>query len=348
MHPQETMIKANAAYMPLRDKSVQAIITSPPYWSLRKYDVPDMIWPDGWRGQLGLEPTPELYLSHLMQVMAECWRVLREDGICWINLGDTYAGSGGAGGDYSPGGLREGQPKYRQGKINLKPKSLCLIPERFVIACQEAGWIIRNMIIWYKRNHMPSSVKDRFAIAHEKIFMLAKQGQYYFNLDAVRMPSNEPNNARPRMGQGKQTIYNQKRTKPFNLRVRDAKRKGKEALQYQASEEEIVRYEQKQGQVKNYSDFTQLLRGKNPSDVWDITTQPYPLAHYSTFPEKLVERMMLCSTRPGDRVLDPFCGSGTTGRVAIRLRRRPIMLDLGYHDQQTKRMNGVQIELGIG
>jgi site-specific DNA-methyltransferase (cytosine-N4-specific) len=390
------MIKANAAYMPLKEKSVQSIITSPPYWGLRCYDIPNMVWGgtidcehqweqyeyqqpcqsgyvgksakvgatkagvqnihgkhngvclkcEAWLGSLGLEKTPELYLSHLMQVMAECYRVLKDDGVCWINLGDTYAGSGGAGGDYSPGGLREGQPKYRQSKTRIKPKSLCLIPERFVVACQEAGWIIRNTIIWYKRNHMPSSVKDRFGVAHEKIFMLTKQGKYCFDLDAVREPS----------------IGN---FKPFNQRVRDAKRKGREAPQYRASEKEIAQYEQKWNQVPGqspttfsrkrhtgyYSEDGDLLvnpLGKNPGDVWDITTQPYPDAHYSTFPEKLVERMMLCSSKPGDRVLDPFAGSGTTGRVAIRLRRRPVMLDLGYHGQQAKRMNGVQIELGTG
>jgi site-specific DNA-methyltransferase (cytosine-N4-specific) len=157
---------------------------------------------------------------------------------------------------------------------------------------------------------MPCSVKDRFAVAHEKVFMLVKQGKYRFYLDAVREPHKEVSLKRVEGG------LKTNRCHKIN--------------------------------VEKMGNRFCSPKGKNPGDVWDITTQGYSEAHFATFPEKLVTRMMLCSTRPGDRVLDPFVGSGTTGRVAIRLRRRPVMLDLGYHDQQAKRMNGVQIELGIG
>lgn len=269
-----------------------------------------MIWPDGWRGQLGLEPTVELYLSHLMQVMAECWRVLRDDGICFVNLGDTYAGSGGAGGDYNKGGKRSGQPKYKQGKTNIKPKSLCLVPERFIIACQDTGWIIRNSIIWHKPNSMPSSVKDRFSVTHETVFMLTKQGKYSFDLDAVRIPYVPDSDIEYRAELRKGKVYNSKEPYKDNFPA---------------------------------PQFNPL--GKNTGDVWRIATHPYPDTHYATFPEKLVERMLLCSTKPGDRVLDPFGGSGTVGRVAIRLQRIPVLLDLAYHDQQSKRMERVQVEM---
>jgi site-specific DNA-methyltransferase (cytosine-N4-specific) len=363
------MIKANAVHMPLQNKSVQSIITSPPYWGLRKYDVPDMVWDgdpkcehgfevvshidkrgtggnklngrnpytegearlnysDGhcqkcgaWRGQLGLELTPGQYIEHLMLIMAECWRVLKDDGVCFVNLGDTYAGSGGAGGDYCLGGIKSGQPKYKQGKSNIKRKSLCLVPERFAIACQRAGWIIRNSIIWNKPNAMPSSVKDRFSVTHEKVFMMTKQGKYSFDLDAVRVAH--------------LTAF-----KPFKVRVRDAKKqKSKEAPQYRASKEGTGSYQQE----SSVAQINPL--GKNPGDMWSIPSQPYPGTHYSTFPEALVERMLLCSTKAGDTVLDPFGGSGTVGRVAIRLQRKPVLIDLGYHDQQAKRLNNVQVEI---
>jgi site-specific DNA-methyltransferase (cytosine-N4-specific) len=362
----EAMIKANALQIPLKDKSVQSLITSPPYWGLRKYDVPDVGWGGdekcehdfsmkirkgvsggtksakvqikgknnfqivtdtqsgfctkchAWQGQLGLEPTPGQYITHLMQVMAECWRVLRDDGVCFVNLGDTYGGSWGnfgaregkqrtrKSGFYK----RRGQPDqtYKPPSIQCKPKSLCLIPERFVIACQEQGWIIRNSIIWYKRNAMPSSVKDRFNVAQEKIFMMSKRGKYYFNLDAVR----------ERHKGVTDEMYEKAKQNPYH---------GKGDLS------------------AAYKYVPGNLSGKNPGDVWDITTQGFSGAHFATFPERLAERMILCSTRPGDIVCDPFGGSGTVGRVAIRLRRKPVLLDLGYHDQQAKRLNNVQLQL---
>jgi site-specific DNA-methyltransferase (cytosine-N4-specific) len=303
------MIKANALHMPLKDKSAQSIITSPPYWSLRKYNVPDAVWPDGWQGQLGLEPTPELYIAHLMQVMAECWRVLRDDGVAFINLGDTYAANRSYQVPQTKYKIEYGLPsKVPRG---IKPKSLCLIPERFALACQEQGWIIRNSIIWYKRNAMPSSVKDRFNVAHEKIYMMSKQRKYYFDLDVVLEPY----------------------TKPLN-------RWGGEQLR--ANGESSWDKGTGQGTYRNRN-MRPNPRGKNPGDVWDITTQGYPDAHFATFPEKLAERMIICSTKPGDIVLDPFGGSGTVGRVAIRLQRKPGLLDLGYHHLQKKRMDRVQL-----
>jgi DNA modification methylase len=152
------VIKANAAHMPIQDKSVQSIITSPPYWGLREYNIHDVEWPDGWRGQLGNEPTPKLYISHLMLVMAECWRVLRDDGVCFVNLGDTYGGSGQGGYGNWWKHLPAGALPRTARRSKIKPKSMCLIPERFAIGCFESGWIIRNSIIWHKPNGIPSSV----------------------------------------------------------------------------------------------------------------------------------------------------------------------------------------------
>lgn len=382
------IIKANSIYMPLKDKSVQAIITSPPYWGLRKYDVPDIIFPGwkrlglpckralgyceildengicercgAWRGQLGLEPTPELYISHLMQVMSECWRVLREDGVCWVNLGDTYSGSGGAGGDYAPNGLRAGQPKYRQGRPGVKTKSLCFIPERFAIACLEAGWIIRNKVIWHKPNGMPSSVKDRFAVKWEQVYMLVKQGKYYFDLDVVRTRAKQSSIERVQraVSNNNKWVNGPEGKNPHNLSQPRPNRKMDKGdspslhRNYKGAgnrgREQGCAISNHQFEGGDYLVAPPSLKGVNPGDVWNISTQGYPGAHFATFPPKLIERMLLCSTKPGDIVLDPFGGSGTVGRVAIKYRRHPVLLDLGYQEQQTERLNNVQVNLCLG
>jgi len=138
---------------------------------------------------LGAEPTPEAFIGHLILVMREMWRVLRDDGVCFVNLGDSYNGSGGAGGDYNPGGSKEGQPKYPGRKIStLKPKDLMLIPARFALAAQAEGWYIRSAMPWIKRNCMPESVTDRPATTIESIYMLAKSEKYYFDMEAIKQP----------------------------------------------------------------------------------------------------------------------------------------------------------------
>jgi len=145
-----------------------------------------------WRGQLGLEPTWQMYVDHLVEIGREIKRVLRKDGSYYLVLGDTYFGSGGAGGDYNKGGMREGQPRYKQGKgskcIVSKPKQKLLIPYRVAIALQEDGWICRNDITWHKPNAMPSSVRDRLTTTTERVFHLVKSPRYYYDLDAIRQP----------------------------------------------------------------------------------------------------------------------------------------------------------------
>ena len=136
----------------LPSESVHCVVTSPPYWCLRDYHV---------EGQIGLEQSPEDYVSRLVAVFGEVRRVLRPDGTLWLNLGDCYNGSGGAGGDYNKGGLKEGQPKYPGRKIaRLKPKDLVGIPWRVAFALQADGWYLRSDIIWHKPNPMPESVTD--------------------------------------------------------------------------------------------------------------------------------------------------------------------------------------------
>jgi site-specific DNA-methyltransferase (adenine-specific) len=155
----------------LPDESIDCVITSPPYWALRNYGV---------EGQLGLEPTFQEYLEKLWEIFDEVYRVLKPTGTCWVNLGDTYSGSGkGAGynGKSKEVWRFSKRPKIREG---IPSKSLCLIPERFAIGMIERGWILRNEIIWHKPNCMPQSVKDRFTVDFEKIFFFVKQRKYYF------------------------------------------------------------------------------------------------------------------------------------------------------------------------
>jgi DNA modification methylase len=153
---------------------IDMCVCSPPYWALRKYDAPDVDY-NGWKGQLGLEPTFDLYLSHLCDIFDEVKRVLKPEGTLWVNIGDTYGG-GGTGG--------HPDNKYKQAfgmrAVPYSPKSLCLIPFRFAIEMVNRGWILRNTIIWHKPNCMPSSAKDRFTVDFEYLFFFSKQKKYYF------------------------------------------------------------------------------------------------------------------------------------------------------------------------
>jgi DNA modification methylase len=152
-----SLIQGNALHIPLKDKSVQLCCFSPPYWNLRKYSVSDIDFPDGWKGQMGLEPTINQFLDNLMLTMAEVWRVLRDDGVCFVNLADK-----------------------------LVNKSLCLVPQKFAICCQEAGWIVRSEIIFSKKNPMPESCRDRPTKSHEQIWMLTKKEKYFWDQEAVK------------------------------------------------------------------------------------------------------------------------------------------------------------------
>lgn len=163
------------------NKFLDCVITSPPYWQLRDY---------GYEGQWGLEPTYNEYLEHLWEMMDEIWRVLKDDGTVWVNLGDTYGGgNSGKGGD--AGKHKNKNPnikgtKFENGVKKPLNKCLLLLPHRFAIGCIDRGWIVRNDIIWAKRNGMPESITDRFSKKHEYFFFMTKSEKYYFNLDAIR------------------------------------------------------------------------------------------------------------------------------------------------------------------
>ena len=251
--------------------------------------------------QIGLEQTPAEYVDNLVQVFREVWRILRDDGTVWLNLGDSYNGSGGAGGDYIEGGLKEGQPKYPGRHINnLKLKDLIGIPWMVAFALRDDGWYLRQDIIWHKPNPMPESVKDRCTKAHEYIFLLSKSAKYYYDNEAVKEPAVEG------------TDLGVLRSKCH-------------------TDGEFVTWHNPNIKKRQDAGVDSRAAGsgfRNKRDVWTVTTKPYKGAHYATFPPKLIEPMILAGCPAGGIVLDPFVGSGTTVMVANHLGRKGIGLDL--------------------
>ena len=248
--------------------------------------------------QLGLEATPEEYVSNLAEVFREVRRVLRNDGTLWLNLGDSYATGGGAVGR-CPGGGEQGERFLRQGHINtqpnrmpipgLKPKDLVGIPWRVAFALQADGWWLRSDIIWNKPNPMPESVTDRPTKAHEYIFLLTKSARYYYDAEAIAEVS----------------VYDgAQRSQPRgDFSGKGAAKPGLEP-------------------------FRSVGPTRNKRTVWTVTTKPYAEAHFATFPTKLIEPCVLAGCPEGGTVLDPFAGSGTTGMVALRAGRRFIGIEL--------------------
>ena len=231
----------------LEPQSVQTCVTSPPYWGLRDYGV---------EGQLGLEKTPQEFVANMVEVFRGVRRVLRDDGTCWLNIGDSYA--------QSEIRNRNGNTKYldrpdfaagtnqsgRKLNHGLKPKDLCLIPERLAIALQDDGWWIRSRIAWCKKSSMPESVTDRPTSAWEHIWLLTKSARYYYDAEAVKTSN-----------------------------------------------------------------------GANLRNYWVLGPEPYPEAHFATFPSEIPRRCIKAGSRPRDTVLDPIHGSGTTAAVAQELDR---------------------------
>lgn len=272
----------------LPDNSINCCVTSPPYWGLRDYGV---------EGQIGLEKTPEEYVANMVEVFREVKRVLRKDGTLWLNLGDSYNGSGGAGGDYNKGGLKEGQPKYPGRKVaGLKPKDLVGIPWRVAFALQVDGWYLRQDIIWHKPNPLPESVKDRCTKAHEYIFLLAKSSQYYYDNEAIK------EDAKPES----------------EKRYKSTFHTGKKEISGQG----------RPGNVSNTPGYKKWTGKRNKRSVWTVTVKPFKEAHFATFPPDLIKSCILAGCPAGGVVLDPFIGSGTTGMVAAMYQRNFIGFEL--------------------
>jgi DNA modification methylase len=335
-------------------ESVQTCVTSPPYWGLRDYGTGR--WEGGeescdhrradWSkissgktrnscrpgraevpspqfgrtcgkcgaqridNQIGLEATPDDFCAALVDVFREVRRVLKKDGTCWVNLGDTYLAQQGNG--------FNGQKRLDAANLNvkvkrpagMKPKDLCGIPWMVAFALRADGWYLRSDIIWAKPNPMPESIKDRPTKAHEYIFLLSKSERYFYDAAAIAEQAS--------CTDGTMRFSN------ANALARNLGNAGTG------------------NEVKPSA--AQPLRPdvRNARSVWSITTQPYPEAHFATFPEALPEKCILAGSRHGDVVLDPFTGSGTTGAVAIRLGREFVGCELNqaYAELARKRIGG--------
>lgn len=264
-------------------ESVHCVVTSPPYWGLRDYKTEPQVWPDGWRGSLGLEPMPDLYVQHLVEIFREVRRVLRRDGTLWLNMGDSYA----AARSYQVPDTKwrdVGNEKASEVPVGLKPKDLLGMPWRVAFALQADGWWLRSDIIWSKPNPMPESVTDRPTKAHEYLFLLAKAERYFYDGEAIKEPIGESMLAAIERG------------------PRDAPSGG---YQHDAHN----RFGKTSGN-RAFSDLASLDRiraGRNRRTVWTIATEPFPEAHFAVYPQKLVEPCILAGT--SEKGCCPECGA---------------------------------------
>lgn len=259
----------------LPDGSVQTIVTSPPYYGLRAYDTEPQVWGGAsgsvWRGELGQEPTPAFFVEHLVTIFRECRRVLRKDGLCFVNLGDSYAGNGHLGkqGQTGQRASRTFTATGAKPKVDYPSKSLMNIPHRFAIAMGDDGWIHRSSIIWHKPNAMPESVTDRPSQSHEYIFMFAKHSRYFYDATAI---------AEPATGHGQGTL-------------------GVHMGQKLHVDEKIGQTHIHHGHGRTTLKSTEFST-RNARSVWSIPTSPYAAAHFATFPAELAEKMILAGSSP--------------------------------------------------
>lgn len=331
----------------MADESVDCCITSPPYWGLRDYGTAkweggdaecDHIQSENKHGgdradrnqegykkqyknicpkcgairkdkQLGLEKTPEEYVANMVQLFREVKRVLKDDGVLWLNLGDSYASNG----CYLHSWMEKhpekkhlhtenaekykDTPAFRGGEYRIKPKDLVGIPWRVALALQADGWWLRQDIIWHKPNPMPESVRDRCTKSHEYIFLLSKQARYYYDQDACREKTgNEISEEEYAKLDGRRHFHEHDLT---------------------------------QGMMQYNPEFKSATHplGRNKRSVWTVATKPYKEAHFATYPPDLILPCVK-TARPDAVILDPFFGSGTTGLVAVQNGRRYIGIDL--------------------
>jgi DNA modification methylase len=277
----------------LPDRSVQMCVTSPPYFGLRDYGVD---------GQIGLEKTPEQFIARLVDVFREVRRVIADDGTCWINIGDSYCSTAPGtrnapqtkGSSDKPEQWANTRPKTPEG---MKPKDLIGIPWMLAFALRADGWYLRQDIIWHKPNPMPESVRDRCTKSHEYIFLRSKSEKYFYDHEAVKESAVWQRENNPEWQHARAAT---------NSKKHEANRNGKS------------------GGFSSWSPE----QGRNRRSVWTVSNRPYKGAHFAVFPPALVEPCILAGSRPGDVVLDPFNGSGTTGQVALQHGRQYVGIEL--------------------
>ena len=309
-----------------QDECCQMCVTSPPYYGLRDYGVD---------GQIGLEETPEAYVEKLVEVFREVKRVLKDDGVLWLNLGDSYAGSHGNGNyPQTNTGMNSesaGFVKYESPTKDvpgIKSKDLIGIPWMVAFALRKDGWYLRSDIIWNKPNPMPESVTDRPTKAHEYIFLMSKSQKYFYDAEEIAEDSVDEESYSGRRYSGRRFRG------PKTIFLRNGYAPKMNAQTFDKGGPEIT--------GKTYGK-------RNKRDVWTVTTKPYKEAHFATFPPDLIEPCILAGSRPGDVVLDPFFGSGTTGEVAQEKGRHWVGIELNpaYVELATKRINAARVPLFV-
>jgi DNA modification methylase len=305
----------------LPDESVNCCVTSPPYYGLRDYGVD---------GQIGLEPTLQEYLAKMAAVFEEVRRVLRKDGTCWVNMGDSYASTwscgrrNAVGNDACDYGKRQDRAKN-----GFKEKDLMGVPWRLAFALQDAGWYLRSEIVWHKPNPMPESVQDRPTRAHETIFLLTKSSRYWYDADAIRTVESD---------QTKKLSYDTmdyKRRDGYKMPDGWATGAGSHGTIHRNGREKGKKNTESGQRTKvdlnanwDAAEALGAIKGANARTVWTIATCAYPDAHFATFPPEIPKRCILAGCPIGDTVLDPFAGSGTTLAVAHDLGREFIGIEL--------------------
>lgn len=313
-------------------ESVNCCVTSPPYYALRDYGV---------AGQIGMEPTLQEYLDTMVGVFREVWRVLRPDGTCWVNMGDTYASGGDRGGQGAGGkmadravvaartgrGGRLASPKHASAEASafcgpnqfpqdgIKPKDIMGVPWRVAFALQADGWYLRQDIIWHKPNPMPESVTDRCTKAHEYVFLLSKSERYYYDADAIAEPADPK--------------YESRYDAPFNNGTKEANGAGRP------------------GNAANTAGMLTYTGTRNRRSVWTVPTAPFKGSHFATFPPDLIRPMIRAGCPQGGTVLDPFGGSGTTGMVAEQEGRNAVLIELNPAYIEMQKQRTAQGGLGI-
>ena len=309
----------------LEENTIDCCVTSPPYYALRDYGVD---------GQIGLEETPEKYIERLTEVFKEVHRVLKPNGTMWLNIGDSYAGNCSV---TSTGRCGMGKPRERiDHRVfdGIKPKDLIGIPWMLAFSLRNAGWYLRQDIIWHKPNPMPESVTDRCTKSHEYIFLMSKSQKYYFDYEAIQEEAVTQADRRI----GKRVTY-------------DGKHKGEEGTGNRAFVSLRTKNCQYDGQKPNTMHLKREMVGgadevyvvRNKRDVWSINVMPNKEAHFATYPPKLVSTCILAGCPEGGIVLDPFMGSGTTGIVANKLGRHYVGIELNpQYVEMAKRRIGLE------
>lgn len=291
----------------LPDQHVQMCVTSPPYWGLRDYGV---------EGQAGLEKTPEEYVSKMVEVFREVRRVLLDDGSLWLNLGDSFAHDRTKQVPYSNVNGNRSAGLTSRIPLGLKAKDLVGIPWMVAFALRADGWYLRSDIIWNKKNCMPESVTDRPTRSHEYIFLLTKSARYYYDAEIIKERGvfAGPNGAGT---QNSTTGQGFARRSPEQEKERQDKQRGHSRRHAGFNDRwDAMTKEQQTGVMRN------------KRDVWTVATHPYHESHFATFPPDLIKPCVLAGSKPGDIVLDPFCGSGTSGVVALNYGRDFLGIEL--------------------